>query len=90
MTNGVETFKKLKQIAPQPPVIMITVYAVEDLIREALREGVFGVYHKPLNFEGLFTNIDKALPDGALILIVDDEQMKGDESDGKTISHTRC
>ena len=38
LMNGVETFKKLKQIAPQTPVIMITAYAVEDLIGEALRE----------------------------------------------------
>ncbi len=73
--NGVETFKKLKQLAPQTPVIMITAYAVEDLIREALQEGAFAVFHKPLDFEGLFASIDKVLPDGALILIVDDEQM---------------
>jgi len=73
--NGVETFKKLKHIAPQTPVIMLTAYAVEDLIREALREGAFGVFYKPLDFEGLFANIEKALPDGALMLVVDDEPM---------------
>ncbi len=73
--NGVETFKKLKQIAPQIPVIMITAYAVEDLIREALREGALGVFHKPLDFERLFASIEKTLPDGALMLVVDDEQM---------------
>ncbi|MCP4404233.1 MAG: response regulator [bacterium] len=73
--NGVETFKKLKQIAPQTPVIMITAYAVEELIREALQEGAFGVFHKPLDFEELFASIENLLPNGALMLIVDDEQM---------------
>jgi DNA-binding NtrC family response regulator len=70
--NGVETFRKIKQIAPQARVIMITAFAVEDLIRDALREGAFAAFHKPLNFERLFDSIENLLPDGALVLVVDD------------------
>ena len=36
--DGVETYRKLKEITPATPVIMVTAFAVEDLIREALRE----------------------------------------------------
>ena len=38
--NGVETFKRLKKIVPNATVIMMTAYAVEDLVQEALEEGV--------------------------------------------------
>ena len=71
--DGVETFKKVKEIASATPVIMITAFAVEDLIREALREGAFGALKKPLDFEHLFTLIERATK-GALLLIVDDNE----------------
>jgi len=72
--NGVETFKKFKEIAPATPVIMVTAYAVEDLIRDALREGAFAAMHKPIDFDQLFETIRSALPDGGMILIVDDQK----------------
>jgi len=72
--DGVETFKKLKEVAPGTPVIMITAYAVEDLIREALREGAFGSLKKPLDFDELFELIEQVIDSGAMILIVDDDK----------------
>jgi len=72
--DGVKTFKKVKEIAPDAPVIMVTAYAVEDLIREALREGAFGALKKPLDFDQLFRLIERAIPDGKLILVVDDDE----------------
>ena len=72
--DGVETFKKIKEIAPKTPVIMVTAYAVEDLIREALREGAFGSLRKPLDFDRLFELMEQGISDGALILVVDDDQ----------------
>ncbi len=55
--NGVETFRKIKELAPGTPVIMITAYAVEELIRDSLREGVFGILRKPLDFDKLFLSL---------------------------------
>ncbi len=72
--DGVETFKKVKKIAPDTPVIMVTAFAVEDLIREALREGAFGSLKKPLDFDEIFELIKQATPNGELILIVDDDE----------------
>ncbi len=72
--NGVETFKRLKEIAPDTRVIMVTGFSVEDLIREALREGAFGALKKPLDFDSLFEIISLATPDGELILVVDDDE----------------
>lgn len=72
--DGVETFKKVKKIAPDTPVIMVTAFAVEDLIREALREGAFGSLKKPLDFDEIFELIEQTTPNGELILIVDDDE----------------
>jgi len=72
--DGVETFKKLKEIAPDTPVIMITAYTVEDLIREALKEGAFASLKKPLDFDELFELIEQVIDKGAMILVVDDDK----------------
>ena len=72
--NGVETFKKMKKIVPDTPVIMVTAYAVEELLKDALRNGAFGTLKKPLNFDKLFQLIEESAPEGALILTVDDDK----------------
>ncbi|MEE8414385.1 MAG: response regulator [Dehalococcoidales bacterium] len=72
--NGVETFKRVKEIAPDTQVIMVTAFSVEDLIKEALREGAFGALRKPLDFDSLFELISQTAPDGDLILVVDDDE----------------
>ncbi len=61
--NGVETFKKMKEIMPDTPVIIVTAYAVEDLLQEALQEGAFGTLRKPLDFDKLFGLIENAVRD---------------------------
>lgn len=72
--NGVETFRKIKVLAPQTPVILITAYAVEELLKQALCEGVFCTLKKPLDFEKLLTRIEMAVPDGGLLLFADDDK----------------
>ncbi len=72
--DGVETFKKIKELAPDTPVIMITAFAVEELLTEALREGAFGFLRKPLDFDKLFRLMAQAIPNGELVLMVDDDE----------------
>ena len=71
--DGLATSRELRRICPETPVIMITAFAVEELLRDALREGVFGSLHKPIDFERLFALIEAALCEGGLILVVDDD-----------------
>ncbi|MCK4449948.1 MAG: response regulator, partial [Anaerolineae bacterium] len=49
--DGVETFKQIKGIQPDAAVVMMTAYAVEDLIKDALFEGAYGVLYKPFDIE---------------------------------------
>ena len=71
--NGVEAFKQIKRISPKTAVIMITAYSLEDLIKEALQEGVFGVLRKPLDIDKLIEQIELARERGMLILVTDDD-----------------
>ncbi len=70
--DGIDTFKKLKEISPKTPTIVMTAFAVEDRIREGLRSGVFGTFRKPINFDRLFCSIEMAFPDGKLVMISSD------------------
>jgi DNA-binding NtrC family response regulator len=70
--NGVETFKKVKEISPSTRVIMMTAYAVEDLIKEAVEEGAYAVFHKPLDMDKVLDLVEKA-GKGGFILVVDDD-----------------
>ena len=59
--NGVETYKKIKKINPGSIVFLMTAYAVEELIRQALEEGVYGILHKPLDIDKLLVLIGEVL-----------------------------
>jgi len=73
--NGVETYKRMKKVRPEAVVVMMTAYAVEELVQEALREGAYGVIYKPLDIEKVLALIERAREarQGALILVVDDD-----------------
>jgi len=75
LMDGVETYRKIKEIRPGASVVMMTAYAVEDLVQDALREGAYGVLYKPLDMERAVSIIDeaRAAKKSALILVVDDD-----------------
>jgi DNA-binding NtrC family response regulator len=75
LMDGVETYRRIKQIRPEAVVMMMTAYAVEDLVQEALEEGAYGIVYKPLDIEKVVAVIEEARDarKGALVLIVDDD-----------------
>jgi two-component system response regulator HydG len=72
--DGVETYKKIKEVSASVPVVMMTAYTVEDLIKEALQKGAYGSLRKPLDFDELFDLITQATGKGAMILVADDDE----------------
>ena len=72
--NGVEAFKEFKKIQPGVPCIMISAYAMEELIQESLREGAFAILSKPLDHKELFEKIEAAKSGGTMILVADDNE----------------
>jgi len=75
LMDGVETYKRIKKMRPEAVVMMMTAYAVEELVKEALQEGAYGIIYKPLDIEEVVAIIERARQDreGALILVVDDD-----------------
>jgi len=71
--DGVDAYKRMKKISPQTPVIMMTAYSVEDLIKDALKEGAYGVVYKPLDIERVVKMIEAANDEGVLVMVVDDD-----------------
>ena len=60
LIDGVETYRRIKKIRPQAAVMMMTGYAVEDLVQQALQEGACGIIYKPLDIEKLVARIEEA------------------------------
>ena len=69
--NGVQTFREIKKINDKVRVIMMTAYAVEDLVKEAIEEGAYTVVYKPFDMENVIRTIERVLKT-QLVLVVDD------------------
>lgn len=68
--NGVETYKEVKKNQPGAAVMMMTAYAVQDLVAEALEEGAYGVMYKPIDITRAIKLIE-SVKKSILILFVD-------------------
>jgi two-component system, NtrC family, response regulator HydG len=78
--DGVELQRQLRQTLPGLPVMLMTAYASDEIIRRGLDEGVVGVFDKPLDISsllGFFTSLAKH----HTVVIVDD-----DPDFGKTLA----
>lgn len=71
--NGIETHREIKKRSPRTVVIMVTAYRVEELIQDALKDGVYAVLDKPLDLDKILKMVERSQKGGALILVVDDD-----------------
>jgi len=69
--DGVEVFRRMKRLG-EVPAVMMTAYALPDLIAQAVREGVVAVLAKPLPVERVLHFLASLTP-GRPILIVEDD-----------------
>lgn len=75
--DGLETYRRIKAAHPQAFAVMMTGYAVEDLLESALREGAYGAIRKPFDINQVKDIIEKAGAAGkakASVLVVDDDE----------------
>ncbi len=75
--NGLEVLKTLRKIRPGSRYVMMTGYAVDDLLEDAKKEGAAFALKKPFDISRIEAVIkDYSQNKGALnILVVDDEQL---------------
>jgi two-component system, NtrC family, response regulator HydG len=75
--NGVECFLRMRSRRPDVRVILLTAYALNDLIQTAHENGVLAVMKKPLEMNKLLHAIAAFQPltdSSRRVLIVDDDQ----------------
>jgi two-component system, NtrC family, response regulator HydG len=70
--NGVDASRKMKEINPEAPIILMTAYSDEELLQTARDEGVRQIIHKPIRIDQLLEIITAAADDQP-ILVVDDD-----------------
>lgn len=58
--DGVEACRQIKKIQSAAVVMVMTAYAVEDLVSEALAQGAGGVLYKPLDMDKVLALIEEA------------------------------
>jgi CheY-like chemotaxis protein len=53
--NGVELYRETRKSHPNLPTILMTAYTADDLIQEAMTEGIRSVMTKPVDIDLLLT-----------------------------------
>lgn len=57
--DGLETFKELIKVKPSICVVMMTGFAVEEKVREAMKLGAFDYLYKPFDLNEIMAAITK-------------------------------
>lgn len=70
--SGVEALRRMKEIAPALPVVLVSAYATDELVSEAKGAGAYAVLSKPLNFPAILSFLS-LLRQEESILVVDDD-----------------
>ena len=73
--NGVEAFRRIREISPGATVILMTAYSEEELIRVALEEGAHRVVNKPIRIDQLIELIKEAAQAQPILVVDDDEDI---------------
>jgi two-component system, NtrC family, response regulator HydG len=67
--NGVELFHRLRERNFQVPVVLMTAFALETLVREALEDGAFAVLSKPFEVDHVLRVARRAASDPVVLVI---------------------
>jgi DNA-binding NtrC family response regulator len=67
--NGVELFRTIRNLRPEMPVILMTGFAVEGLVDEAILQGAFAVLPKPFDIEHVIAVLSRALSRPVVLLV---------------------
>lgn len=70
--NGVESLREIRAIRPHQRAIMMTGYALPELMEQAVADGAWQVLSKPLDLEQLLDAVQRCCS-GLLVVIADDD-----------------
>ena len=70
--DGVELHRRLRDIQPGLPVLLMTAYAADELIRQGLTDGAAGVFDKPLDINHLLDFLNSLVKNRTVVIVDDD------------------
>ena len=57
--DGVRTFEEIHKMKPAIPVIMVTGYSAEELVKDAIDKGAYACIHKPLDMDVVLRMVEE-------------------------------
>ncbi len=57
--DGIKTFEEVHKIKPAIPVIMVTGYSAEELLKDAIDKGAYACIHKPLDMDAILAMVEE-------------------------------
>ena len=70
--NGVEAYRRIRDLQPATSVLLMTAHATQELLEQAMREGVTTVFSKPIQWPELMTLLEELRSPPRGVLLVDD------------------
>jgi DNA-binding NtrC family response regulator len=70
--DGVGLHRQLRQVQPGLPVVLMTAYASDEIIRNGLDEGVVGVFDKPLDINNMLAFFTSLARHRSIVIVDDD------------------
>jgi CheY-like chemotaxis protein len=67
--NGVDLFRTLRSKQHGVPVVLMTAFALEGLVQEAIREGAFTVLPKPFDLDHVVGALTRAAKSPVVLLV---------------------
>ena len=68
--SGVDAFREIRKIRPDLPVLLMTAFALEEVLADVLAEGVYAVLRKPFAVEHVIGVIARVVA-GPVVLVVE-------------------
>ncbi len=72
--NGVDFYKMIKKEQPDIPVVLMTAYSADKLVKEGLEEGAIAALTKPLDIEALLSFFSVLHKERSIVIVDDDSQ----------------
>lgn len=72
--NGVELYKVIKKTQPDTPVVLMTAYSTDKLVKEGLEEGAIASLSKPLDLEAMLNFFLMLRKERSIVIVDDDPQ----------------
>jgi CheY-like chemotaxis protein len=69
--NGVDAFKKMREIQPEASIILMTAYSDEELMQTAKEEGVHLIIQKPIRIDKLIEMINETAGNQPILIAND-------------------